>query len=126
MLSYWGVRYGESWRAAGGTSRAEGDAHQRVERVGGRCLPVLLPRGESRADRRYPHVGRTHRDQRSAGARGRRRPNGADVPDVRRTRPVVRRGPRRRPRHRGGRGSVCNSPGHRSTARARDSKSCPA
>ncbi len=44
--------------AAGGAPRAEGDAHQRLERVRRRRVSVLLSRGEARAARRPAHVGR--------------------------------------------------------------------
>ena len=69
--------------AAGRASRAEGDADQRLERIGRRRLPVLLPRGEARPADRHAHVGRPDRHQRLARSGRRRRLHGADVPDVR-------------------------------------------
>ena len=51
---------------------------------GGDAFPFIFPRGEARAARRPAHVGRADRHQRLADARGRRRRDRADVPDVRR------------------------------------------
>ena len=46
MLAYWAVRARRGLAlAAGRAPRAEGDAHQRLERFGRRRVPVLLPRG---------------------------------------------------------------------------------
>ena len=85
MLSYWAVRDGESqqWPPVS-HARAEGDADQRLERVGRRRLPVLLPRGEGRPAHRHAHVGRVDRHQRRAAARRWWRRHRADLPDVRR------------------------------------------
>ena len=115
-----GARRRQPAVAAGRAPRAAGDADQRLERIGRRCVPVLLPRGRPRAAHRHAHVGRAHRHQRRAGARRRRRRHGADVPDVR---PEGRSGSPK---------ATASSPtsrstridrarqGHRSAARARD------
>ena len=66
--------------AAGGAPRADGDADQRLERIGRRRVPVLFPRGEARAADRHAHVGRPHRHQRIARPGRRRRRDGADLP----------------------------------------------
>ncbi len=47
--------------AADRAPRPEGDADQRLERVGRRRLPVLLPRGEARPAGRDADLGRPHR-----------------------------------------------------------------
>ena len=51
--------------AAGGARRPQGDADQRLERLGRRLLPVLLPRGGARAADRHADVGRADRDLRA-------------------------------------------------------------
>ena len=101
ILVYWAVRDGaQPAVAAGLASRAAGDADQRLERIGRRRVPVLLPRGRPRAAHRHAHVGRADRHQRRAGAGRRRQRHRADLPDVRPEGPVVRRRSRRRARHR--------------------------
>ncbi len=89
--------------AAGGARRPQGDADQRLERLGRRLLPVLLPRGGARAADRHADVGRADRDLRNAGAGRRRRRDLADVLDLLYQGRVDHRGARCRPRHRGGR-----------------------
>ena len=58
--------------AARRASRAEGDADQRLERIRRRRVPDVLPGGWARAGDRHAHLGRAHRHQRRAPARGRR------------------------------------------------------
>ena len=67
MLAYWAVRDGAVVAvAAGGAPRPEGDADQRLERIGRRRVPVLLPRSRPRAAHRHADVGRPDRHQRIA------------------------------------------------------------
>jgi tricorn protease len=61
------------------SDRTEGDADQRVERFGRRRVSLLLPRCGSRAAHRYPHLGRSDRLLRPAGADRRRAPDGSDL-----------------------------------------------
>ena len=112
--------------AAGRASRTEGHADQRLERVGRRRLPLLFPGSRPGPAHRLPHVGRPHRHQRIAGPGGWRQRDRADLPDVRRPRPVVCRGPRRRSGHPGGRRPVAAGQGHRHAARTRDPGSAAA
>ena len=81
--------------AAGRASRAEGDADQRLEWIGRRCVPDVLPASRPRSGDWHAHVGRAHRHQRRAAARGWRVRDRADVPHVQPAGPVVCRGPRR-------------------------------
>ncbi len=101
----------------GGPPRSQGHADQRVERIRGGRVSVLLPGSRPRAAHRDPDLGRSHRDQRRAGSRGRRRRHRAHLPDVRPERHVVRRGPRCGPRHCCRRGSDGARAGQRSPAR---------
>ncbi len=94
----------------------QGDAHQRLERLGRRCVPVLLQAVRPRAAHRQAHLGRLDRHHRRAAAGGRRRRHRADLRHLQDQGPVDHRGPRRGPGHRGG-----GRPGAMGTAATRSS-----
>ena len=67
IVAYWAVRDAPPPAvAAGGAPGRAGDADQRLERIGRRCVSVLLPPGGPRSAHRHAHVGRADRHQRRA------------------------------------------------------------
>ena len=75
-------RRSQSAVAASGSPRTQSDADQRLERIGRRCVPVLLPRGAAGTAHRHPNVGRINRDERIARPDRRRRRDRPVLPHV--------------------------------------------